>query len=211
MCQHLIDRLALRAKVLAYVTLHGGAPAFLLRRVVLVVLDVLRYLFRKRLDLLYERHLLVQCHVVPRSAIVQVVSPTRVAATLARVALAGMVIAVAHLHPVAPLHGAPLVLPGVQWPASHERLRFLERQEPPAHLGSVDFGGGVGERRARLAVLVAAAAASRDDVHLTQRRRWRRRRRLRCLRRRRDLGNPQKSALLLRHRPRSPDRLEIDR
>ena len=89
---------------------------------------------------------------MPRVTIVRVVSPSRVAATLALVALAGVVIATAHLHPVAPLHGAPLVLPGVQRPASHERLRFLECQEPPTHLGSVGFGVGVGEPRARLAV-----------------------------------------------------------
>eukprot|EP00964_Phaeocystis_antarctica_P051113 scaffold29810_cov35-Phaeocystis_antarctica.AAC.1 len=48
-------RLALHAKVLGYVALHAGAPALLLRHVVLVVAYVLRDLFCKRCDGLFEQ------------------------------------------------------------------------------------------------------------------------------------------------------------
>ena len=99
---------------------------------------------------------LVQRDVVPARiavrAIIRVISPRRVATALAIMALARVVVEVSHLHPVAPLHGAPLIFPGVERPAAHERDRLLERQKPPAHLGGVRLGVGVGEPRARLAV-----------------------------------------------------------
>ena len=50
----LVDLLVLYAKALAYVALHGGPPAILLRCVILVVEDVVLDLVRKRLDLLSE-------------------------------------------------------------------------------------------------------------------------------------------------------------
>jgi hypothetical protein len=99
---------------------------------------------------------LVQRDVVPARvavpAIIRVISPRRVAAALAIMALARVVVEVSHLHPVAPLHGAPLIFPWVEGPASHERFRFIERQKPPPHLGGVRLGVGVGEPRARLVV-----------------------------------------------------------
>ena len=74
---------------------------------------------------------LVQRDVVPARvavcAIIRVISPRRVAAALAIMALARVVVEVSHLHPVAPLHGAPLIFPRVEGPASHERFRFIER------------------------------------------------------------------------------------
>ena len=47
--------LVLHAKVLGYVALHAGAPALLLRHVVLVVADVLRDLLCKRRDGIFEQ------------------------------------------------------------------------------------------------------------------------------------------------------------